>query len=194
MADTAGNLSSGNLYVYRDEDNETIILDNNEVKIGGLGSWIKIDNATVSDRNKTKQLAADVGATEFVKLEDVEIGPDGRVYFAAAGEEVIYYLEDIEPIPSNPDSIGRVNFLGVYAGGQSYNITKLDGSTYSEDWGIGNDNLAFDNNGNLWVTQDRGKDLIWVVKSGHTQMNPKVEIFAIAPKNGEPTGNYFFSR
>jgi len=191
VAHSAGNLSSGNLYVYKDADDATTTVNNNMVKIAGQGSWIKIANTTVNDRNKTKQLAAAVNATKFKKLEDIEIGPNGKVYLAAAEEHVVYYLEDLEPIPNNPIAPGAVNFLGVYAGGVYYDITKADGSTYSEKWSVGNDNLAFDNDGNLWVTQDGVKYHIWVVRNGHTQNDPKVEIFAITPADSEPTGITF---
>jgi len=80
--------------------------------------------------------------------------------------------------------------LGVYVGGKAYNINS-NGTSYTEDWGEGSDNLAFDNAGNLWVTQDGIKYHIWVVRNGHTQANPKVDIFAITPKNSEPTGITF---
>lgn len=58
-------------------------------------------------------------------------------------------------------------------------------------WGTGCDNLAIDNAGNLWVFQDGDDHYIWVVESGHTQANPKVKIFGIAPAGSEPTGVTF---
>ncbi len=61
----------------------------------------------------------------------------------------------------------------------------------SETWGSGNDNLVFDDLGNLWVAQDGGNNYIWVVENGHTQSNPKVKIFARTPGNSEPTGLTF---
>lgn len=191
VAHTADDLSAGDLYVYKDDDDSTTFVNNNEVKIEGQGAWIKIPNTTVSERNNTKQLATAAGATKFKKLEDIEISPDGKVFLAAAEEDVVYYLEDLEPIPADVNSPSPVNFLGVYAGGVFYDITRSDGSTYPEEWTIGNDNLAFDNDGNLWVMQDGGKYHIWVVRNGHTQDSPKVEIFAITPKDSEPTGITF---
>ena len=72
----------------------------------------------------------------------------------------------------------------------SYDIN--DGSSVtSVPWGNGNDNLAFDNDGNLWVMQDGGDFYIWVVKNGHTQASPDVEIFGITPAGAEPTGITF---
>lgn len=191
VAHLPGDLSSGDLYVYKDDDNALVAISGNSVKKSGAGKWIKINNSTVYERNNTKQLAQNVSATKFKKLEDVEIGPDGKIYFAVAEEEVVYYLEDVEPLPTDPNaSFTSANFLGVYVGGKSYTVS-TNGISYNEDWGIGNDNLAFDNAGNLWVTQDGVKYHIWVVRNGHTQANPKVEVFAITPKNSEPTGITF---
>jgi secreted PhoX family phosphatase len=58
----------------------------------------------------------------------------------------------------------------------------------SEAWGDGNDNLTFDELGNLWVLQDGGKNYIWVIAPDHTQANPKVRLFASMPAGSEPTG------
>jgi len=43
----------------------------------------------------------------------------------------------------------------------------------------------------LKVCQDGGNNYIWVVKAGHTQASPKVEIFGISPIGSEPTGLTF---
>ena len=51
--------------------------------------------------------------------------------------------------------------------------------------------MAFDGDGNLWVFQDSGNSCIWVVKNGHTQGTPDVEIFGIVPTDSEPTGITF---
>jgi hypothetical protein len=72
----------------------------------------------------------------------------------------------------------------------SYSITHAEGTTLTP-WGAGNDNLAFDNLGNLWVLQDGGNNYIWVVMNNHTQANPNVKLFGIAPAGSEPTGITF---
>jgi len=71
IAQAAGNLSSGNLYVYKDNDNATVTVSGNAVKKAGTGKWIKIANQSITDRNRTKQLAQNVSATKFKKIEDV---------------------------------------------------------------------------------------------------------------------------
>jgi hypothetical protein len=61
----------------------------------------------------------------------------------------------------------------------------------TESWGDGNDNLTFDELGNLWMLQDGGKNYIWVIAPDHTQANPKVKLFASMPAGSEPTGLTF---
>jgi len=118
-------------------------------------------NQTVDQRNNVLQTADILNATVFNKIEDVEISPDGLVYFAVKSEDRVYYFKD-----TNPSGSGQVNFKGTYVGGRSYNIKLNNGATVSEPWGTGNDNLAFDNAGNLWVLQDGSEDHIWLVKNG----------------------------
>jgi secreted PhoX family phosphatase len=80
--------------------------------------------------------------------------------------------------------------MEAYVGNMEYMITYEGGET-STPWGTGNDNLAFDGEGNLWVLQDGSENYIWVVESDHTQTNPKVRLFGIAPLGAEPTGITF---
>ncbi len=58
-------------------------------------------------------------------------------------------------------------------------------------WGIGNDNLAFDGEENLWVLQDGGNNHIWVVGPTHTAGTPAVRLFGKTPSGSEPTGITF---
>ncbi|MEP1096228.1 MAG: alkaline phosphatase PhoX [Cyclobacteriaceae bacterium] len=169
VADVAENLSSGKLYVYKGSKN-------------GSGEWILLGNSTASEQNSTLSQSANVGATVFAGVEDVDISPiDGKVYLAVKSEDRVYRFDDSDPLTGTT----VINFE-TYVGGQSYEI---DGGI--EPWGSGNDNLVFDDLGNLWVTQDGGRNYIWVVENGHTQNNPKVKIFAQAPLSSEPTGLTF---
>jgi secreted PhoX family phosphatase len=176
IANQAGNLSEGLLFVLKlDSTLQFGEPTNNN------GTWLPIGNSTQSERNNTHQIALDLGATSFYGIEDVEIGPDGFIYFASKGHGRIYRFID------NDSTISQFE---TFVGGRNYEILTQD-SSYNEPWGIGNDNLAFDGEGNLWVLQDGSKDFIWVVKNGHTQENPLVEIFASTPKGSEPTGITF---
>tara|TARA_R110002051_G_scaffold3131_1_gene16780 strand:- start:20648 stop:22897 length:2250 start_codon:yes stop_codon:yes gene_type:complete len=172
IADTPQDLSSGRLYVYKGSKN-------------GPGNWIQINNTTKEERNTTVTQSTNVGATVFNGIEDVEIGPDGYIYFAVKNEDQVYRFQDSDPINGT-----TVVNMETFVGNASYNITHDNGTT-NVNWGYGNDNLAFDNDGNLWVLQDGDNNYIWVVKNGHTQANPLVEIFGIVPLGAEPTGITF---
>ncbi|WP_418603917.1 alkaline phosphatase PhoX [Hwangdonia sp.] len=169
-------LSMGLLYVFKGSKS-------------GTGSWILLDNTTQSEQNSTLTQSGASGhdATVFAGIEDVEIGPDGMVYFAVKGEGTVYRFSDSDPLETSASTVTMETFVG---GGASYDIN--DGtSTTSVAWGNGNDNLAFDCDGNLWVFQDSGNSFIWVVKNGHTQASPDVEIFGKVPIGSEPTGITF---
>ncbi|MFX0557538.1 alkaline phosphatase PhoX [Maribacter sp. CXY002] len=172
VANNPQDLSSGNLYVYRGAKN-------------GSGEWVLLDNTTPAERNSTNTQSAAIGATVFNGIEDVEIGPDGLIYFAVKSEDQVYRFQDSDPINGT-----TVINMETYVGNRSYTITHESG-TSDVNWGYGNDNLAFDGDGNLWVMNDGENNYIWVVKNGHTQNNPKVEVFGIAPAGSEPTGITF---
>ncbi|MFK7936209.1 MAG: alkaline phosphatase PhoX [Saprospiraceae bacterium] len=177
VADVARDLSSGKLYVYRGAKN-------------GNGDWILLNNTTPAERNTTIQQSLDVNATIFNGIEDVEINPmDGKVYFAVKGsnEAAVYRFTDSDPLTGT-----TVSDMEIYVGGvsQSYTLNTENG-VQTVAWGSGNDNLAFDDLGNLWVQQDGGNDHIWVVEDGHTQVSPKVKIFGRSPTGSEPTGITF---
>ncbi|MDC9724125.1 MAG: DUF839 domain-containing protein [Urechidicola sp.] len=173
VATNAQDLSDGLLYVYTGSK-------------AGAGTWVLLDNTTVSERNTTLSQSASAGATVFNGIEDVEIGPDGMVYLAVkgSGDERVYRFQDSDPLT------GTTATMETFVGGMSYDITH-SGGTVSTAWGAGNDNLAFDGDGNLWVFQDGGNNYIWVVGSDHTQGSPNVRVFAIMPTDGEPTGITF---
>jgi uncharacterized protein len=172
VADAVDNLNAGTLYVYTGPKT-------------GSGNWVQINNATQADRNNTMTLAATAGATVFNGVEDVEIGPDGKIYFAVKNESRIYRFNDSDPLIGTTTS----NFE-TFVGNASYTINYGSGSAVVP-WGTGNDNLAFDAEGNLWVLQDGSNNYIWVVMNDHTQAAPKVKLFGIAPAGSEPTGITF---
>jgi len=172
VADNPQDLSSGALYVYRGSKN-------------GSGEWVLLNNTTPEERNTTNEQSAALGATVFSGIEDVEIGPNGYIYFAVKNEDQVYRFQDSDPITGT-----TVTNMETYVGNTSYTIQHTNGST-NVNWGYGNDNMAFDNDGNLWVLQDGDNNYIWVVKNGHTQANPQVEIFGSTPAGSEPTGITF---
>jgi len=173
VADAPENLSAGKLYVYKGSKS-------------GDGNWILINNASANDQNTTLSQCADLDATVFSGVEDVEINPfNNMIYLAVKSENKVYRFLDSDPITGT-----SVTNFETYVGGTSYEIFDGD-STYNVPWGTGNDNLAFDEAGNLWVMQDGGKNYIWLVDSEHTQQNPNIKIFARTPNGSEPTGITF---
>ncbi|MDG1730849.1 MAG: DUF839 domain-containing protein [Algibacter sp.] len=175
VADTAQDLSSGKLYVFKGLKN-------------GVGSWMLLANSNQAERNSTltQSGASGLDATIFNGIEDVEIGPDGMIYFAVKGEGRVYRFSDSDILETSASTV----IMETYVGGMSYDID--DGTSItSTPWGNGNDNLAFDGEGNLWVLQDGGNGYMWVVKNGHTQASPDVELFGSTPMGSEPTGITF---
>lgn len=179
VMDTPNDLSSGNLYVLKLDQGIT-----NGNPVGTTATWVQVPNKTQADQNNTTSLALSLGGTAFNGVEDIEISPlDGKVYFAAKGLDKVYRLKD------NGTTASEVE---VFVGGGStvYTLHTPEG-VKTEAWGDGNDNLTFDELGNLWVLQDGGKNYIWVIAPDHTQANPKVKLFASMPAGSEPTGLTF---
>ncbi len=171
VANNEKDLGAGLLYIYSGSKN-------------GSGNWILIQNTSQEDRNSTLLQSANLGGTVFNGIEDVEIGPDGMIYFAVKGEGQVYRFQDSDALS------GLTATMETFVGDANYDIVHELG-TKEVSWGTGNDNLAFDGDGNLWVLQDGGDEYIWVVGSDHTQANPKVKLFGISPSGAEPTGITF---
>jgi PKD repeat protein len=177
IANNKMDLSQGDLYCLKLD----APLVGNEPTVP-TGKWLKVPNTTQADRNNTRSLAMALGATNFNGVEDIEVSPiDGKIYFAAKGKGRVYCFEDNDSVVSQ---------FKTFVGGTSY-VLNTESGVYTEPWGGGNDNLTFDDQGNLWVLQDGGNNYIWLVRPDHTQSIPKVELFASFPIGSEPTGLTF---
>ncbi|MHA3789216.1 alkaline phosphatase PhoX [Flavobacterium hauense] len=177
VADTPGNFTSGKVYVLKMD----LILSNDEPS-SPTATWIQVPNTTQADRNNLRSVAQTLGGTNFNGVEDCEISPiDGKIYFTSKGKNRIYSFRD------NGITISEFE---TFAGDMSYTIAGPNGPV-NEPWADGNDNLTFDDKGNLWVLQDGGLNYIWVIRPNHTQSNPKIELFASMPAGSEPTGLTF---
>ncbi|GLB52025.1 hypothetical protein NBRC110019_10640 [Neptunitalea chrysea] len=178
VMDTPGDLSAGTVYVLSLD----LALSGSDPS-SSTGTWIEVPNDTQSDRNNLNTVASSVGGTTFNGIEDVEINPlNNKIYFTAKGLNRVYRFKD------NGD--GTFSEFETFVGGMSYDVNTASGAQ-TEAWANGNDNLTFDDQGNLWVLQDGGKNYIWVVRPDHTQSTPNVELFSSMPIGSEPTGLTF---
>ena len=178
VADKKGDLSSGKLYAL----NLGSQLQSNEPQ-SKTGVWTLVPNTTVSDRNTSYSLAKSLGSTIFNGVEDVEISPlDKKIYFTAKGNSRTYRFMD---------NGSTISDFETFVGGTNYSVLTDNSTIVTEPWGTGNDNLTFDDRGNLYVLQDGSQDHIWMVRPDHTQDNPKIELFATTPAGSEPTGMTF---
>lgn len=160
-------LADGSLYVLKWDDNSA-------------GEWVQVPNATQSNMNNTISQSVLLFGTNFDRVEDVEIGPDGKIYFTSTTQGKVFRFDDLGDSIANFETfVDNVNFTVNYgSGNQSVNFNSPD-------------NLAFDNEGNLWVCQDGGGNFVWRVKPSHTSSNPQIDVFAVMPEGSEPTGIFF---
>ena len=177
VADRKMDLSEGKLYVLKIDAGITSGEPN-----GTTGRWIRVPNTTQTDRNNCSSIALAVGGTQFNGVEDVEIGTkDGKIYFTAKGLNRTYRFKD-----------GDSTFteFETFIGNRSYQIN-TGNNIVSEAWGSGNDNLTFDDKGNMYILQDGSRNHVWMARPDHTQAEPKVELFMVSPVGSEPTGMTF---
>lgn len=177
VADRKMDLSSGKLYVLKIDGGMNAGEPNTST-----GKWIIVPNTTQADRNNCASLALAVGGTSISGIEDVEIGTkDGKIYFTAKNLGRTYRFKD-----------GDTTFteFETFLGNKSYRIN-TGTNTIDEPWGGGNDNLTFDDKGNLYVLQDGSRNHVWMARPDHTQEEPKLELFMISPIGSEPTGMTF---
>lgn len=177
VADRKMDLSEGKLYVLKIDAGITSGEPNSPT-----GRWIRVPNTTQADRNNCNSIALAVGGTQFNGVEDVEISPkDGKIYFTAKGLNRTYRFKDADTTFTE---------FETFIGNKSYQIN-TGNNIVSEAWGGGNDNLTFDDKGNLYVLQDGSRNHVWMTRPNHTQEEPKVELFMISPTGSEPTGMTF---
>ncbi|MFQ3575212.1 MAG: alkaline phosphatase PhoX, partial [Cytophagales bacterium] len=170
VLDKKANMSSGKLYVLSRTNSTST-----------TGKWIQVPNTTIAERNAVASTAGSLGGTNWGGPEDIEIGNDGMIYFTAKNSGTIWRFSD------NGDTISN---LEAWVTNRSYPILTANG-VVNENFGTGIDNLAFDEDGNCWAFQDGGRNHIWVIRPGHSNADPKVDLFATTPAGSEPCGLTF---
>jgi secreted PhoX family phosphatase len=172
IMDNKTDLSSGKLYALK--------LASNWIT-SGEATWILIPNTTKSERNDVTAATNSLGATKFDRVEDIEIGPDGKIYFTSTGQNIVFRFNDVDNATANGFEI-FIDNVNVPIQTESGTFQALFAAP---------DNLAFDNQGNLWINQDGGENYFWMVEPTHTVANPKVHVFANTPNGCESTGTHF---
>lgn len=172
VPDVAGKLVSGSLFVLKMNAGENNVYSD-------AGVWIPVPNKTPQECNAVNDFATTSGATNFNRIEDVEVGPNGFIYFAATGPGNIYRFQDLA---------GEVGGFQTWVKKGMYSLPHNAGidSVLFEKC----DNLVFDCDGNLWVTEDGTNFHIWVVDANHTPSSPQIRLFMTPPLSlNDPSGN-----
>lgn len=147
---------------------------------GDSGVWLQVPNVSQWDRNRTVFIADSVGGTKFYRIEDVEIGPDGKVYFASTFASRVYRFLDLG------DSVQQFEIFIDYGQLPVQHRNGVSAIQFAVP-----DNLVFDGEGNLWVAQDGSGNHLLVFGPGHTTISPDVRVFTTAVRGSEPTGMTF---
>lgn len=147
----------------------------------GSGALYAYDRAkrrwlALKDMVNARAEATRLGATPFNRLEDVKVGPDGKIYFAETGD------------PTVGDQHGRVWTLDPKTNTAEV-FLEGDGTRLSSP-----DNLEFDRQGRLYICEDQfGHNLKRFGANEVLRVNADkslTRVLAVRP-NAEPTGPSF---
>lgn len=185
VADNPQDFSSGTLYAL--QLTGCSVLNNAFGSVPATGTWVTVPNSTQNEMNNAISQAGSAGATSFIKVEDVEINPaNGDIYFTSKDSDVpggIYKFTD--------DGTTVSGFEVHVANNTNYTVEHNGGIQTDAYLSSGCDNLTFDNDGNLYLLQDGGRDHIWFFRNDHSMSNQQVSVFMRSPSGSEPTGMTF---
>ncbi len=166
VADQYGNLSEGDLFALQLNDPMA-----GEEPIGRSATWLPLGDLTAAQLENLSTFT-DPKATTFGSIESMIIHPsNGQVYFSLPTAGRIYRFTE---------SAGQVQDFEVFAGGQQYLLPSNAGTEWA-DWGNGPGAMAFDDQGNLWVSQEGTQPRLWMLGAGHTRLSPQIRLVASLP-------------
>lgn len=166
--DRRGDLSSGQLFVLK-------VLSASRA---GEGVWVPLDRQQSQVNSDAAAIA--VGATGWGRPEDVEISTSGG---STKGGNIMYVSSTSEALVLRIELNGDKPYVSNFVQ-EGVNVSGLNNP----------DNLALDNQGNVYVIEDNGPGDIFIarVKSGNERVAQDVALFAsLSDCAGEPTGFYF---
>ena len=168
VPDRKGDLSSGQLYALKVLDATTKT---------GPAIWVPLDRQAVQVNSDAEALR--VGATGWARPEDIEIST--ATGNSRGGPNVMYVATTTD------DLVLRIELAGDEAHVSDF---VREGVNVS---GLNNpDNLALDNQGNLYIAEDNGPGDIWTVPATRERVAEGVVRFAsLTDCAAEPTGIYF---
>lgn len=168
VPDRRGDLSSGQLYALK-------VLSPSRT---GEAVWVPLDRDQVQVNSDAAAIAA--GATGWGRPEDLEISTSGGntkggnvMYAASTSEDLVLRIE------LNGDEAFVSNFVQ-----EGVNVSGLNNP----------DNLALDNQGNVYIIEDNGPGDIFLARvgGGNERVAGEVVLFAsLSDCQAEPTGFYF---
>lgn len=168
VPDRRGDLSSGQLYALE-------VLDASRT---GEAVWVPLDREDVQVNSDAAAIAA--GATGWGRPEDIEISTSGG---NTKGGNVMYVASTSEDLVLRIELDGDAAYVSNFVK-EGMNVSGLNNP----------DNLAIDNQGNVYIVEDNGPGDIFVarVQGGNERVASEVVLFAsLSDCAAEPTGLYF---
>jgi hypothetical protein len=168
VPDRPNDYTSGQLYALK-------VLDASRT---GEAVWVPLDRAAVLVNSDAEAIAK--GATGWGRPEDIEINTNvGNT----RGGQVMYVASTSEDLVLRVELDGDRAFVSNFVK-EGVNVTGLENP----------DNLALDNQGNLYIEEDNSPADIWFARadSGRQPVASVVELFAsLSDCSAESTGLYF---
>ena len=168
VPDRRGDLSSGQLYGLK-------VLDASRT---GEAVWVPLDREEVQVNSDAAAIAA--GATGWGRPEDIEISTSGG---NTKGGNVMYITSTSEDLVLRIELDGDEAYVSNFVK-EGVNVSGLNNP----------DNLAIDNQGNVYIVEDNGPGDIFVarIQSGNERVASEVVLFtSLSDCAAEPTGLYF---